>query len=380
MTRTLAILGGGQLAKMIAEAAAPLGVACRCLDPDPSACARSHADLTVAEFTDHDAVAAWAAGADGVTCEWENVPLETLERLSEHHAVHPSPQSFRVGSDRVLEKQLFERVGIRTPEFAAVRCVDSLTEAVQRIGTPGVLKRRTGGYDGKGQVFIRRAADAPSAWDTLARAPCIYEQLIEFSRELSVVGVRSATGRALTYPVVQNTHIQGILARTVAPAPDLDDELAAAASHRVVRMMEELAHVGAFAVEFFEARDGAEPVLLGNETAPRVHNSGHWTQQGAGTSQFENHVRAVLAAPGLDIAPVEPIQSTVMLNVIGAEPLGNPCDDPRAILHMYGKSPRPGRKLGHINITGATAAEAARLAEDCAAQYLSTGDEPSDRA
>jgi len=367
VSKQLAILGGGQLAQMIAQAAKPLGITSRCLDPNTNACAQSQASLTNASFTDHQAIAEWADGADSVTCEWENVPLETLEHLCGSNAVYPAPKSFKTGSDRLLEKELFQSVGIGVPEYQRVDDAASLKAAISDIGVPGVLKRRSGGYDGRGQVFIDNPTEALDAWTALGHAPCIYEQRIPFSRELSVVAVRSATGKTDAYPVVENHHANGILVRTLSPAPDLDPELAQDITERVKQMMTTLGHVGVFAVEFFQTEIDGKAALLGNETAPRVHNSGHWTQQGAHTCQFENHARAVLAGPDLDISPCTQAHPTVMLNIIGDEPdPSRLADDEAFTLHLYGKAPRAGRKLGHLNITAPTLEQAIARADEIA--------------
>ena len=349
----LAALGAGQLGRMLALAAAPMGVRVRCLDPLETPCAADVAAVVRSDWTDPESLARLAAGvaASGgaATFEFERVPVASLEILrSLGVPCRPGPASLAAGQDRLAEKRLFDAVGVATAPWAPAGDPDSLALAVRTVGTPGLLKLNHGGYDGKGQVFVDDPADAPAAHDRLGAGPCIYERRVAFRRELSLVAVRTLAGDLRAYPLVENEHRRGILFRTVAPAPSVGRAVERDAADAAFAMMESLDHVGVFTVEFFEGPGGE---LLANETAPRVHNSGHWTIEGAPASQFENHARAVLGWPAGEMSPRAP---TVMFNLIGSLP------DPRAVLavpgaslHVYGKTPRPGRKIGHVTLANA---------------------------
>ena len=338
------VLGGGQLGRMLALAGRPLGVHFRFLDPGAATPVQDLGDFVRAEYTDREALRRFAEGLDVVTFEFENVPAEAAEYLAARLPVRPSPRALACTRDRLEERRALAEVGIPTADYRPVQTLDDLLTAVEELGLPLVLKSRELGYDGKGQQVIRAGDEVSRIWDVHRRVPSIAERFIPFSRELSSVAVRTLDGALHFYPLVQNTHEQGILTETIAPAPRLDPALTGQAEGHVRALMNALDYVGVMAVEWFETGDG----LLANEIAPRVHNSGHWTQDGAVTSQFENHVRAVL---GLPIGSTEPVCArTVMTNLIGTLPDREAVlSDPTAHLHLYDKAPRPGRKLGHVN-------------------------------
>jgi 5-(carboxyamino)imidazole ribonucleotide synthase len=342
VTATVGILGGGQLGRMLALAGIPLGVRCLVLEPSPGAPAAAAADVLPAPFDDRVALDELARRCDVVTIEVEHVPVESLAWLAARLPVHPSPEVVAVAQDRLAEKRLFQRLRIPTAPFAEP---DGLSAAF-----PGgtVVKRRTGGFDGRGQVRVEAGAPASAVREAAGAigAPCLAEGLVAFRRELSLVGARGTDGTIVHYPLVENCHRDGLLRETLAPAVGVPASLEAEAVTAATRIMEELDHVGVLALELFESEGG----LLANELAPRVHNSGHWTIEGAVTSQFEQHLRAVLGLPLGDTAVTAP---AAMVNVIGAEP------DPAAVLavpgahlHLYGKAGRPDRKIGHVTVIG----------------------------
>jgi len=357
----LGVLGGGQLARMLAIAAAPLGIKTLVVDGAHDACAGQVAPLVVAEWTDYVALEAFAGQVDAVTFDFENVPAETAHRLAERVAVHPSPQALAVAQDRLAEKTLFRECGLPTPEFMAVDTREDLSRALTTIGTPAILKTRRLGYDGKGQFRLKAADDACAAWAALgeqaATLGLILEAFVPFERELSVIAARGRDGDFRTWPLTQNWHVDGVLSMSLAPAPAIN-ELQERATALAKTLAERLDYVGVFALELF-VKDGK---LLGNEMAPRVHNSGHWTIEGAHTSQFENHVRAVL---GLPLGDTGARGVSTMFNWIGDLPDAAPVL--RAIdghWHDYGKQARSGRKVGHATLCAPDAKElAARLTE-----------------
>ncbi|MFB9066821.1 5-(carboxyamino)imidazole ribonucleotide synthase [Pseudofulvimonas gallinarii] len=343
--RTVGILGGGQLARMLAMAAVPLGVRVLVLDTSGDACAGEVATLIEADYTDEAALAEFADLVDVVTFDFENVPASSAEWLAQRVPVFPNPGALATVQDRLSEKTLFSDLGLATPEFAAVDTREDLEAAVARIGLPAVLKTRRLGYDGKGQARLRQAADLDIGWQALGagRVPLILEAFVPFQRELSVVAVRSREGELRTWPLTRNWHENGILSLSVSPIP-VDDDLADQATRFARRVAERLDYVGVFALELFE-HDGR---LLGNEMAPRVHNSGHWTIEGAHSSQFENHLRAVL---GLPLGDTAGRGASAMLNFIGQLPdLATALTIPGLHWHDYGKQPREGRKVGHATL------------------------------
>lgn len=361
--KTVGILGGGQLARMLALAAVPLGVRVLVLDQSGDACAGEVATLLEADYTDEAALAEFAALVDVVTFDFENVPAASAQWLAQRVPVFPNPGALAVAQDRLSEKTLFNALGVATPAFAAVDNRAELDAAVARIGLPAILKTRRLGYDGKGQARLRAPADLDAAWAALGagRMPLILEAFVPFERELSVIAVRGRDGEVRLWPLTRNWHEQGILALSLAPA-GVDPALVEQAEQAARRIAAHLDYVGVFAVELFEH----EGRLLGNEMAPRVHNSGHWTIEGAETSQFENHLRAVL---GLPLGQTRLREPSAMLNFVGALP------DRAAALavpglhwHDYGKSERAGRKVGHATVCGADHDELrARLVQAAAA-------------
>lgn len=353
----LGILGGGQLARMLALAAAPLGVKTLVVDSAADACAGQVAPLVVADWTDYDALEHFAREVDVVTFDFENVPAETAHWLAQRVAVFPAPRALAVAQDRLAEKTLFRECGLMTPEFQAVDTREDLDRALASVGAPAILKTRRLGYDGKGQFRIKTLADADAAWAALgAQAQAhglILEAFVPFDRELSVIAVRSREGDFRTWPLTQNWHTDGVLSLSLAPASDID-ALQARATELARTLAEKLEYVGVFALELF-VKNGE---LLGNEMAPRVHNSGHWTIEGALTSQFENHVRAVL---GLPLGDTSARGLSAMFNWIGELPDAAPVlEAVDAHWHDYGKQPRAGRKVGHATVC---APDATRLVE-----------------
>lgn len=337
------ILGAGQLGRMLALAGYPLDVRCVLLDPTPDSPASHVAEQVVAEYGDPAGLARLAE-CDVVTYEFESVPAEAATWLASHSRVFPPPKALEVAQDRVREKSCFRALGITTPEFAAVSSLAELKAAVARIGLPAVLKTRTLGYDGKGQCVLRSDADLEPAFAKLGDVPLILEAFVAFDRELSLLAVRGANGATAYYSLVHNEHRHGILHLSLAPAAGVDSALQRRAESYADRLLDELDYVGVLALELFE-KSGE---LLANEIAPRVHNSGHWTIEGAETSQFENHLRAIL---GLPLGATHPRGHAAMLNLVGAIP--DPKDVlavPGAHLHLYGKEPRPSRKVGHVTL------------------------------
>ena len=355
----LGVLGGGQLARMLALAAAPLGVKTLAVDSSADACAGQVAPLVVADWTDYAALEAFAARVDVVTFDFENVPAETAHWLAERVAVFPAPQALAVAQDRLAEKTLFRECGLPTPDFMTVDTREQLDQALAAVGAPAILKTRRLGYDGKGQFRLREPADADAAWAALgaqaSKHGLILEAFVPFERELSVLAVRGRDGDFRTWPLTRNWHVDGVLSMSLAPAPDID-LLQPRATELARTLAERLDYVGVFALELF-VRDGE---LLGNEMAPRVHNSGHWTIEGAHTSQFENHVRAVL---GLPLGDTGARGMSAMFNWIGELPdLSAVLQAVDAHWHDYGKQERSGRKVGHATVCAPDAGQlAARL-------------------
>jgi 5-(carboxyamino)imidazole ribonucleotide synthase len=347
---TVGVLGAGQLGRMMALAGYPLGLDFLFLDQVPGTPSNQVAPSLFGSFTDPTLLDEIAARSSVVTFDWENVPAEALERLAQRTRIAPPQVALATAQDRLLEKQLFARLKVPTNRNRAVDSLADLTRAAADIGLPGVLKTRRLGYDGKGQQVIRSAKDLEPAWQALGHSPLLFEALVPFDYEVSAIGVRSWDGEFRMYPLNRNLHKGGILRLTRAPWKSAMLERAA---RRVLkRVMEHFDYVGVLAIEFFVHRGG----LLANEMAPRVHNSGHWTIEGAVTSQFENHLRAICGMPLGDTAARG---HSGMLNLIGSMP---PRDwilaQAGLYLHDYGKSPRPGRKLGHVTFVESTARSA----------------------
>jgi 5-(carboxyamino)imidazole ribonucleotide synthase len=342
----VAVLGGGQLGRMLALAGIPFGLSFRFLDPSRDATAGALGRLVVGALGDETALTHVTEGADVVTYEWEGVPADGARFVaSTGKPVLPAPVALDVAQDRLREKELCRRLGVGTPEFAAVDDRAGLDRALEELGMPAVLKTRRGGYDGKGQVVLRRPDEVDRAWSELGDAPLILEAHVPFDRELSVLAVRGRDGESACWPLVENHHQGGILWRSFAPAPGLSAGLQESGERLVGKLLHELEYTGVLAVELFDVGGN----LLVNELAPRVHNSGHWTIEGAVTSQFENHLRAILGWP---LGSTAAVGVNAMVNCVGALP------DPAAVLavpgahfHDYGKAPRPGRKVGHVTIT-----------------------------
>jgi 5-(carboxyamino)imidazole ribonucleotide synthase len=344
---TVGILGGGQLARMLALSGAPLGLRFRVLDTVADACAGQFAPLIVGDYRDETALAEFARQVDVATFDFENVPAESAQWLSERIPVFPNPRALAVAQDRLAEKTLFRELGIPVPAFADVPDRAALGAAVADIGTPCILKTRRLGYDGKGQFRIKSPADLDAAWAALgpqaASVGLILEGFVAFERELSVVAVRGRDGEFRTWPLTENWHVDGVLSASLAPAR-VDADMAARAFAHARALAEALDYVGVFALELF-CRGG---VLLANELAPRVHNSGHWTIEGSETSQFQNHLRAVL---GLPLGDTRMVGHACMLNWIGAMPDATAMlREPGGHWHDYGKEPRAGRKVGHATL------------------------------
>jgi 5-(carboxyamino)imidazole ribonucleotide synthase len=359
---TIGILGGGQLGYMLALAGYPLGLRFRFLDPSPEAPVGRIAQRVTANFDDEAALDKFAAGLELVTYEFENVPVSATRFLGTRVPVFPPPAALEIAQDRLQEKALFKRLGIATTESAPIYNLAALDTAISKIGLPAVLKTCRLGYDGKGQWILRTAADvgrlkteiganlageaeSNGASATHGAAPFILERFISFTRELSILGVRARNGDMAFYPLVENRHHGRILRLSLAPAPALDAALQLQAEDIARKVLESLDYAGVLAIEFFEC----EGRLLANEMAPRVHNSGHWSIEGAITSQFENHLRAILDFP---LGSTKTTGFAAMLNLIGETPeTAEILAIPGAHLHLYGKSPRPGRKLGHVTLS-----------------------------
>ena len=344
----LGILGGGQLARMLALAAAPLGVKCLVVDGHADACAGQVAPLVVADWSEHARLLEFAQQVDAVTFDFENVSAELARALADKVAVWPTPDALAASQDRVTEKRLFRECGIMTAEFAAVGSRAELDQALATIGAPAILKTRRFGYDGKGQFRLKAVADVDAAWaalgDQAAPDGLILEAFVPFVRELSVLAVRGRDGAFRTWPLSQNSHTDGVLTMSLAPAPNIE-ALQPRADALARALAERLNYVGVLALELFVTADQA---LLGNEMAPRVHNSGHWTIEGAHTSQFENHVRAVL---GMSLGDTGVRGLSAMFNWLGELPAMAPVlQTVDAHWHDYGKQARPGRKVGHATV------------------------------
>jgi len=341
---SIGILGGGQLGYMLALAGYPLGLRFRFLDPSPEAPVGRIAPRVTGDFSDRAALEKFAHGLEVVTYEFENVPVEAVHFLAKKVNVFPPPGALEAAQDRLREKQLFEKLGIATTDFASVPAASDLELALKKVGLPAVLKTRRMGYDGKGQWILRTQDDVRTAKEGLPRLPFIAERFVPFTRELSVIAARGKSGETVFYPLIENHHRNGILRLSLAPAPSVSPQVQQAAEEGARRVLESLSYVGVLAIEFFEC-DGK---LLANEMAPRVHNSGHWTIEGAVTSQFENHLRAI---NGFPLGSTTAVGASAMINLIGELPVSaQVLAIPSAHLHLYGKEPRPGRKLGHVTL------------------------------
>jgi 5-(carboxyamino)imidazole ribonucleotide synthase len=348
MTR-VGIVGAGQLGRMLALAGYPIGVRCLFLDRSDDTPGAQVAPSLIGDLEDAGLLAELAARSEVVTFDWENISGAALEPLEKITSVRPPRAALQASQDRLVEKALFTRLKIPVAAHAAVGTLEELHRAVKKIGLPGILKTRRLGYDGKGQFALRAPADVDGAWDAIGGADLIYEKFQNFSREVSLIGARSAAGRTVFYPLSANTHGGGILRYSVAPFTHA--ALERSARTYLQRVMNALDYIGVLTIEFFVVKGR----LVANEMAPRVHNSGHWSIEGCVTSQFENHLRAVCDMP---LGSTRALGATAMINFLGVMP---PRERLLAIdglaYHDYGKTPRPGRKLGHCTILKRSAKE-----------------------
>ena len=343
----IGIIGAGQLGQMLGLAARNLDVDCCFLDPSISPPAANCGEVIQRPFDDADALAEMAASCDVITYEFENVPVTALETSAGSVPIYPPPDALRHAQDRLDEKQLFDRLDIPVPGYRAIGSREDLDEAATALGLPMVVKTRRLGYDGKGQYVVRETADADGAWSTLGNQSLIAEQWVSFDYEVSVIGVRDRSGEIAVYPLTQNAHEHGILRSSRSPVDE--PVLIDMAGDYARRLLEHLDYVGVLALELFVDGDR----LLANEFAPRVHNSGHWTIEGAATSQFENHLRAVLALP---LGATNGVGHAGMVNLIGGIPSAVR-DLEHGVVHDYGKTARPGRKLGHVTVVADSASK-----------------------
>ena len=345
----IGIIGAGQLGQMLALAGYPFALRFLFLDASADAPGAQVGPIITGAFDDPASLERLAADTDVVTYEFENVPVSALQAVAKTRPCNPPVEALRVSQDRLLEKELFGRLGVPTPPFRAVDSLADLRAAVAAIGLPAVLKTRRLGYDGRGQRYLRKSADVDAAWEAIGGVPLILEGFVDFDREVSIIGARSTRGETRCYPLCGNTHREGILRVTLAPATNA--RLQKAAERHLRRVMDHFGYAGVLTIEFFVQRGR----LVANEMAPRVHNSGHWTIEGAVTSQFENHLRAIL---GMPLGDTKPVGHSAMVNFIGTMPeRDRVLALPGVHHHDYGKSPRAGRKLGHATIVARTAAE-----------------------
>lgn len=337
----IGVLGAGQLARMLALAGKPLGLQFIFLDPVARPCAAEVGEHLRGPYTDRALLSQLAERSDVVTYEFENVPVEVIDLIAAQTAVFPPAKALAVAQDRLLEKDFFRKFNIPTAPYAAVDNLEALAQAMPAIGWPAILKTRTLGYDGKGQVVLRSAADLPDAWQQLQGAPAIVEGFMNFSREVSIIAARNVAGAIAYYPLSENKHHRGIL--RLAKSCD-NDPMQQEAEMIVTQLLEALDYVGILALELFEV-DGH---LIANEFAPRVHNSGHWTIEGSETSQFENHLRAILGQP---LGDTSTLGFAAMHNFIGGVPELTEVLSLRQVhLHLYNKEARKGRKIAHATV------------------------------
>jgi 5-(carboxyamino)imidazole ribonucleotide synthase len=339
------VIGAGQLGQMLALAGISMGLHFTFLDPSAQAPAGRLGRHIQAEYDDELALEQLAVECDVITLEFENVPVSAVASVERHNQIHPGTHPLSIAQDRIHEKQYFESLDIPVARYRAIESHEDLQSATADIGYPCILKTRRLGYDGKGQAVLRSNADLEPAWESIRGNPSILEQMIPFTREVSIIAMRSARGEVAFYPVSENQHRHGILHRTeIHP----NDPAQTKAEEYARHVLDGLDYVGVLAIEFFEH----EGRLIANEMAPRVHNSGHWSQNGAVTSQFENHLRAILGWP---LGSTACTGYSIMLNLVGNIPPRAPILAlPGVHLHDYGKEPRAGRKLGHINVVADT--------------------------
>lgn len=336
------IIGAGQLARMMALAGLPLGMQFKVLDPAADACAGQVCELIQAKYDDAKALQVLAQWADVITFDFENVPATAIAAMSTDTKIYPPERALATAQDRLNEKNLFRELNIPTPDYANILEFADLERTVAEIGLPAVLKTRRLGYDGKGQRVLKSTEDVTTAYEQLGDVPLILERFLEFEREVSLLTVRTHTGQTAFYPLTENTHQQGILHQSIAPFDDC--ALNMQAREYAERVCEKLNYVGVLAIELFVVQGQ----LFANEMAPRVHNSGHWTIEGAVCSQFENHLRAIC---GLPLGSTAARGFSTMLNCIAMMPNRGAClAVPGAHYHDYGKQARAGRKLGHVTV------------------------------
>ena len=336
------ILGGGQLAQMLAKAGKDLGLTFKFICPDEHACASRYAEQICKAYDDETAHQELIDWADVITYEFENIPTDMVRKLEQSSTLYPPSGALATAGDRMSEKTMFNALGIGTADYRAIDSLQDLEEAVEVIGRPSILKTRSDGYDGKGQVVIRESTNLSEAWDTLQGVPCILESMVDFDREVSIIASRKPNGDMEFFPLTENHHREGILRLSLCLH---EEPLQSKAEEMACKISEHLNYVGTIALELFQKGDS----LLANEIAPRVHNSGHWTQDGTNVSQFENHLRAVC---DLDLIKPELLAPAAMVNLIGVLPEAEQVENCQSsVSHIYGKSERPGRKIGHINVT-----------------------------
>lgn len=346
------VVGGGQLGRMLGLAGIPLGCSFSFLDPSDAAGAGAVGRLLVAAYDDEAALSELASTCEVVTYEFENVPAEAARQVERSVPVFPPPRALELTQDRATEKELFESCGLSVAAYRTAAGAEQLAAACDAVGYPAIVKTRREGYDGKGQVAVHSERDIERIEGELLASDLLVERMVDLQRELSIIAVRGRDGGVVIYPLVENLHHEGILRVSRAPAPGTDD-VRDLAEKAVRSLMDELDYVGVLTIELFETKGGE---LLGNEMAPRVHNSGHWTIEGAETSQFENHIRAVT---GLPLGSCGARGYSVMANLIGEIPdAADVLSIPGAHLHLYDKEPRPGRKVGHVTVRRDSVAEA----------------------
>lgn len=347
MTERVGVIGAGQLAQMLGEAAGPLDLKILALTTDPNACAKNTVELVMGDEHDPHAVKNLASQVDVITFEHEHIKGDVFKDLD--FPLHPNVAAVRIAQNRGLEKNFFQDLGIPTPKFEVVNSAFELEQAIKTIGFPCVLKTVEGGYDGKGQKVLKQKTDLHAVWQELGAQTLIIEAWVKFEREVSLVAARALDGEIVFYPLTENQHRDGIL--RVSKAPCQDVKLQQFAETYLTKILQKLNYVGVLAVEFFHCGDH----LVANEMAPRVHNSGHWSIEGAATSQFSNHLRAVT---GKSLGATNTTGFSAMINIIGQWPDKKQLEKFSWLhIHDYGKAPRPGRKLGHLTIVAATEKE-----------------------
>jgi len=361
----IGVLGAGQLARMLALAGKPLGLQFIFLDPAPESCAAEVGEHLLGAYTDKVLLSQLAERSDVVTYEFENVPVESIDFIAAKTPVYPSAKALAVAQDRLTEKNFFSDLGIPTAPYKAVNSLAELEQTMPGMGYPAILKTRTLGYDGKGQAVLRSAEDLAHAWKQLQGAPAIVEGFVPFRREVSIIAVRSVSGSIGYYPLSENLHRNGILRLAKSC---VNDPLQPEAESMIQRLLEALDYVGVLALELFEV----EGHLAANEFAPRVHNSGHWTIEGSETSQFENHLRAILDQP---LGETATLGFAAMQNFIGGVPaLKDVLALSQVHMHLYNKAPRKGRKIAHATARADTPERLAEQIEALASLAKQTDD------